>query len=98
MSYNPQDHTPSMKQVVAAWAICLGIASLALGLTLMHQDVVPDAVADSTNARVAAYPGPGPLTDVHIPEFAICQMDPGQRSSVDERQPRGPMAAPATHC
>jgi hypothetical protein len=98
MSYNPQDHSPSTKQVVAAWAICLGIAGLALGLTLMHQDVVPDAVADSMSARVAAYPGPGPLTGVHIPEFAICQVEPGQRLSIGERRLRGPMAAQATHC
>jgi hypothetical protein len=66
---NPQDHTPSMKQVVAAWAICLGVVGSALGLTIMHQDGVPDAVADSTNAGVTA--NPRPLGGVHIPEFAI---------------------------
>jgi hypothetical protein len=96
MSYDPQDHTPSTKQVVAAWVICLGIIGLALATTSGRHEVVPAAIADATNAAVTA--DPAPLAGVHIPEFAICKAEPAQRSSALESQKRGPMSASENQC
>jgi hypothetical protein len=94
MSYDPQNHTPSTKQVVAAWTICLCIVGLVLGLTIGCRDVVPNAVAGPMNGRVTA--NPGPLAGVRIPEFAICRAELDQCASALEPQKHGPMSAPAS--
>jgi hypothetical protein len=96
MSYDPQDHTPSTKQVIAAWAICLGIVVAALGSTIERRDVVPDAVADTTHT-VATAKSP-PLTGVHIPAFAICRAKPDRRSPALGPRQRGPMSVPGSQC
>jgi hypothetical protein len=96
MSYDPQDHTPSPKQVVAAWAICLAIVGSALGLTVLHHNIVPDAVADPTKADMTA--NSAPLAGVHIPEFAICQAEPNPHSTACDPRKHGSMSAPAGQC
>jgi hypothetical protein len=96
MSYDPQDHAPSPKQVFAAWVICLGIVSLALGLTIGRHDIAAVAVADPTHATLPV--DTRPSAGVHIPEFAICRAEPDRRSSTLMRQQRGPMSAPENRC
>jgi hypothetical protein len=96
MNYDPQDHTPSPKQVVAVWAICLAILGSALGLTVLHHDVVPDATAGST--KVEATANSAPLAGVHIPEFAFCQAEPDQHSTALDRQKSGARSAAANRC
>jgi hypothetical protein len=87
---------PSPKQVVAAWVVCLGVVGAALGLTILHHNVVPDAVADPTKA--AATTKSAPLAGVHIPEFAICQAEPNQRSTAVDPRGHGPTSASANQC
>jgi hypothetical protein len=96
MSYDPQDHAPSPKQVVAAWAICLAILGSALGLTILHHDVVPDAAADPAKTKVTAKPAR--LAGVHIPEFGICQAEPLQHSTALDIEKSGRNSASASQC
>jgi hypothetical protein len=53
MSYDPFEHRPSPREIVAAWIICLGIAGLGVGLTAGHE-----APAAAPQPMPAAQAGP----------------------------------------
>ena len=46
MDYDPRDRTPTTGQVLAAWAVCLGIIGLAAGSTAGRHDVTTAAAVD----------------------------------------------------
>jgi hypothetical protein len=96
MSYDPQDHIPSARQIIAAWVVCLGIAGLALGMTAGRQEFVPEAAADPVH--VAGAPDPCPMAGVRIPTLAVCQADQAGRATSLAHRDRGAMSLPASKC
>ena len=48
MSYDPFEHRPSAREIVAAWIICLGIAGLGLAFTVGRE-----APADAASVQSA---------------------------------------------
>jgi hypothetical protein len=67
MSYDPFEHRPSVRQIVAGWLICLGIAGLALALTAGRE---APAAAESEQPVAARAGGPGrdPMAGVRNPD------------------------------
>jgi hypothetical protein len=70
MSYNPDDHTMTARQVLAGWIVCLGIIGLALAVTGGRQ-AIPVANADDPQYAGAAAKC-CPLSGVRLPYFAAC--------------------------
>jgi hypothetical protein len=96
MDYDPRDHMPTARQVLAAWVVCLGIIGLIVGLTAMRRDFTAAAAADPIAATPPADP---PVMDgVRIPRFAVCCPDPARRSVAAAQQPQGPMSRPIDTC
>ena len=95
MSYDPRDRIPSARQVVAAWVICLGIAGLALGMTVGRRDTATAAAADRTHVAKAA--APYPMTSLRIPRFVVCRADPPPPAPSASAK-RGPVSVPIDNC
>ena len=70
MSYRPEDHVFTTKQVAAAWVVCLGVA--ALGLTTMGErhDLSAEDITDLPDSAAASAAN-CPTAGVHIPRFAV---------------------------
>jgi hypothetical protein len=67
MSYDPIEHRPSARQIVAAWLICLGIAGLALAFTA-GREAPAAAESEQPVAARAGDPGWYPMAGVRIPD------------------------------
>ena len=67
ISYDPFEHRPSAREIVAGWLICLGIAGLALAFTAGREAPAAAASAQPVAAR-AGDPGRYPMAGVRIPD------------------------------
>jgi len=72
MNYDPLDHLPTTRQLIAAWIVCLGIAGL-LGVTGRGWGVATAAATDPT--EVATAPARCPMAGVRLPEFVPLPVD-----------------------
>jgi hypothetical protein len=96
MDYDPRDHMPTARQILAAWVVCLGIVDLAVGLTVVRHFTSAAAAADPIAATRPA--DPSTMDGVRIPRFALCCLDPARRSVAAAQQPQGPMSLPIDTC
>lgn len=94
MEYDPGDHALTTRQVLAAWAVCLGIAGLAVGLTAGRHSLTNAAAAGPT----AAAPSPPAMNGVQIPRFALCRPEPQQRLGALAQGTEEPVSPPIEHC
>ena len=86
--YDPINHAFTARQVIAGWIVCLGVGSLAIGLTAIH--------ADDRAARAAATMPEYSLCCLRTPQFSVCR---GDRSSSDVAQKdRGEAVRPSDSC
>jgi hypothetical protein len=92
MSYNPNDHTVTARQILAGWVVCLGIIGLALALTGGRQAISVANADDPPYARAAAERCP--LSGVRLPSFAACAVS--REGGTKLAQARAPI--PAEHC
>jgi hypothetical protein len=91
MDYDPRDHTPMARQVLAAWVVCLGIIGLTVGLTgVRHHLAAAAAVAQPADPRA--------MNGVRTPRFTLCRPDPTRRSVAMARPHQGPMSLPIDRC
>ena len=93
MSYHPQDHDPTARQVAAAWVVCLGIVGLALGMTAAHQGIAtadPELVAGALDrcSTIRA----------RIPRFAQCRTVAADASIGLAPAQRAAIVPPLDHC
>jgi hypothetical protein len=92
MSYNPNDHTMTARQVLAGWIVCLGIIGLALAVTSGRQ-AIPVANADDPQYAGAAAER-CPLSGVRLPSFAACATSEAGRTKLAQ----GHMSPLTAHC
>jgi hypothetical protein len=97
MDYDPRDHMPTARQVLAAWVLCLGMIGLAVGLTAMRHDLTSTAAAADPIA-VAPLADPSAMDGLRIPRFALCPPDPTRRSVAVAQRRQGSMSLPIDHC
>lgn len=97
MDYDPRDHMPTARQVLAAWAVCLSIVGLTVGLAAMRRDFTATAAADPI-AAAAAPAAPSVMDGLRNPRFAVCCPDPARRSVAVAQRPQGPMSLPIYTC
>jgi hypothetical protein len=90
MNYDPRDHTPMARQVLAAWVVCLGIIGLTAGLTAVRHHLTTAVAIDPIAAAQAA--GSSAMNGVRIPRFTLCGPDPARRSVAMAQPHQGPMA------
>ena len=96
MDYDPRDHMPTPRQVLAAWMFCLGIVGLTVGLLAGRHDLTTTAAADPIAAAIPADP---PVMDgVRIPRFALCCPDPPRRAVAMAQRQQGPRSLPIETC
>ena len=95
MDYDPVDRAPTARQVLAAWAVCLGMAGLAVGLTAARHGLSNAAAADP---MAAAEPGSQTMDGAQIPVFVLCQPDPQQRLVVLAQGTEEPLSPRIEHC
>ena len=67
--YDPINHAFTARQVIAGWIVCLGVVSLAIGLTAIHADDRA-ARAAATMPEYFAVPPPDP-TIFRMPRRSI---------------------------
>ena len=96
MSYDPEDHAPTARQVAAAWGVCLGIVLLALGMTAKHPDL--STAADAAPELIAGAPDRCPMSRVRIPRFAQCAGAQADASLGFVPANRAAIALPIEHC
>jgi hypothetical protein len=92
MSYNPDEHTVTFRQVLAGWGLCLAIIGLAVAAT-GRQPPAPAARADDPS-YIAAASAHRPIHGVHIPHFAQCAAVHADKV----RAVGGPMSMPTNLC
>jgi hypothetical protein len=92
MSYNPNDHTMTARQVLAGWIVCLGIIGLALAVTGGRQAI---SVANADDAQYAGTAAARcPLSGVRLPSFAAC----AAAEAGPTKLAQGHVSPPAEHC
>jgi hypothetical protein len=96
MDYDPRDHRLTARQVLAAWAVCLGIIGLTVGLGVVQRGFTVRAAADPIAAAPPA--DPPVMEGVRIPRFVQCCSDPARRSVAVAQLPQGPMSLPIDTC
>ena len=96
MDYDPRDHMPTARQVLAAWVVCLGIVGLTVGLAAKRHDLATAAAAEPIAAAPPA--DPSVMDGVRIPRFALCCTDPARRSVAVAQRPQRPMSLPIDTC
>jgi hypothetical protein len=98
MDYNPRDHIPTARQIVAAWVVCGVITGLALGMTARHP-VVPAAAASSAATAAAVQTlAPCPTANLRLPTFAVCRGSQADRLAGLARKDRGALSLPPNPC
>jgi hypothetical protein len=96
MDYDPRDRNPTTGQVLAAWAVCLGIIGLAAGSTAGRHDVTTAAAVDPIAAAASAeLPA---LIGARIPRFALCCSDQPPRPVAMAHRLQGLMSLPIDRC
>ena len=80
MCYDPFEHRPTSREIIAAWVVCLGIVGLGLALTLGHGA-----------AQSAAAPNPSTMAGVRLPGVRPAAADPSPLLG-SRLQPSEPMA------
>src|SRR5436309_8999358 len=96
MSYHPEDHAPTARQVAAAWVVCLGVVALALGMTAAHQGISTASAVDLD--RVAGALDHCSTSRVRIPRFAQCGTVAADASSGLAPAKRAAITLPIDHC
>jgi len=94
MGYDPRDHIPTARQVLAAWVVCLAIIGLAAVSTAAHD--LTGAAADPIAAAASA--GRPAMNGVRTPQFALCRPDPPRRSAAAAQRLAGPISLPIDRC
>jgi len=92
MSYNPNDHSVTARQVLAGWIVCVGIIGLALFVTGGRQPI-SIANADDPPHAVAALEH-CPLSGVRLPSFAACTASSAGGAKLAQRH----VTSLAAHC
>jgi hypothetical protein len=82
MSYNPNDHTVTARQILAGWVVCLGGRQ---AISVANADDPPYARAAAERC---------PLSGVRLPSFAACAVS--REGGTKLAQARAPI--PAEHC
>jgi hypothetical protein len=95
MDYNPRDHIPTARQIIAAWVVCGVITGLALGMTARHSVVPAAAASPDATAQTSA---PCPTANLRIPTFAVCRGSQADRLAGLTRKDRGPLSLPTNPC
>jgi hypothetical protein len=94
MGYDPRDHIPTARQVLAAWVVCLSIIGLAVVSTAGHD--LTGAAADPIAAAASA--GRPAMNGVQAPQFALCRPDLPRHSAAAAQRLAGPISLPIDRC
>jgi hypothetical protein len=98
MEYEPGDHAPNLRQIAAAWVICLGVAGVALAVTSGRPEMAPLATAQTVHAAQAQTPDPCPLAGVRNPTYAQCSSDQSHRLAALANGAHAPVSPPVNSC
>ena len=90
MDYDPRDHTPTARQLLAAWTVCIGMVGVTVSLAPSRHDLADFAADTITVADPAATSG------VRVPRFATWRYDLARCASAQRFQ--GPMSLPIERC
>jgi len=92
MSYDPNDHAITARQILAGWIVCLGIVGLAVAVTAERHPLSATSAIDPH--RTAAATERCSMNGIRLPSFAACAA--GRDRTVNIA--RGPMSVPAEPC
>jgi len=96
MDYDPRDHIPTLRRLLAAWVLCLGIGGLAIGLSAIR--FAPSRIV-AAGSSVTGPPADLPaMTGARIPRFAAYCPKPPPHSIAVAPSPQGPMSLPIDRC